>query len=186
MSSEINRQFVAIERLLVPVGVGLTGGSPSIPPLGGALGYDVSTPNNVYLGNSTTWVPIASGASSITNAVVGPISLTGPGLPTLTGTLYLQKIVTSLMSMVYFTLQINQLVTTAVPGVWEAPAATIPAGYIPTTDYEYPMFITVNGSFQTMNSILTMGLDGSIVIGVNFSYVSSTVIFSNYTGNYKI
>jgi hypothetical protein len=187
MTSIINNQQATIDQLITPLVVGITTISPSLVPYSGALGWDKTTPDDLYLGNGSAWIPIsASGGITVTDAVVGPFFMTSAGNPTLTVLLRLQKIVSATVAMVHWTLTVNTGIVATVPAVWVSPPAEVPAGYIPAVTFIYPIFTSVDGSFQSGNSILQIDNTGLISLIINFNYPASSVQFASYGGNYSL
>ncbi len=80
----IDKQYVDVEQLLLPLGVGLqSGGTPSMSNVRQALAYN-NNDNNLYYNNATQWVMInATGVTGPVgptgaNGATGPTGHTGP------------------------------------------------------------------------------------------------------------
>lgn len=58
--SVINLQNCDIDRIIVPQGVTLSS-TPSLTPIAGSLGYDITTPTQLYISNGTSFSLVSNG-----------------------------------------------------------------------------------------------------------------------------
>ena len=172
--------------LLTPIGTGIAANSsPSLAPVNGALGLDTTQAGILYIANGTLWNPV--GENEITDATLSAITLTsGASNPNLTVTMYLQKQAGPSFSMVNFELDIASSITAVVPDTWVSSAGAIAAAFRPASNVDFPMYCTVAGGYEIGNARLRISTAGTISAIINFSYTSSTVVFTTVDGVYKI
>lgn len=173
--------------LLVPLGTGLaTNVFPSLPPIDASLGCDVTTyaSGSLYLGNGSVWNNI--GQSSMSSDTLSAFTMTSAGSnPSLSANLYLQGTAGSAFTMVDFELDINSSITAVTPDTWTSSVGVISAGFRPATTCNFPLYVTVNGAYETANAILTISSAGTVSVKINFTYTSTTVVFTNCNGTFK-
>lgn len=187
MTSEINNQFVYVERLIPPQGVNVaTNSSPSLTPTSGALAWDKSvnssTYNNLYLGTGTNWVAIPSSLTRLTST----FSMTSSGQPSFTGcTLSLETVTVGSIMMKLVSLNINQTITASGSGVWSSPAATVPATFSPTAPVavSYTVFLPCYISIGGTPNITYFSIDSSGAVNL-FIPTSGTILVTCLPGNY--
>ena len=188
MSSQINTQFVDVQRILVPSGKGIsTNISPSLTPMVGSLATDSST-GGLYMGDGTDW--ITAGAStgvieSTSESIIG-FEMTLGGQPSFTGPqLQLFRITIAGREFKFLTLKIQQEITITGNGTWYSPSNTIPVDYRPAGGDVLYFPITSNTAAGYSNtSYVIINTSGSGSIGVSSSAAAGALGFYSFSCMY--
>jgi hypothetical protein len=171
MSSEINNQSVNIQQLVTPEGINIATGSPSLSPINGALAMDSTQAGILYIGNGSTW----NGIPSISDSTVTGITLTQSGQPNVNATLYLQKIVSQTITMVYYSMDLNWSSSPTASGTWETSSGTVPTGFTPATG-TFASFTTIATTEGIQTAQLTINTAGLIKL-----IYEATPVTANFT-----
>ena len=138
--------------------------------------------------NGTTGKLIQDSGITISSSTTASISFTSAGSnPTITGWLKLQKIATSVNSMVYFEVGIFAAPTVTTPDTWTA-TAVIPSGYRPANTGQIvpPVYnSTFPGTIDT-DAQLNVSTAGNIVFNIRDTLTGATIVLSTFYGNYSV
>ena len=138
--------------------------------------------------NGTTGKLIQDSGITISSSTTASISFTSAGSnPTITGWLKLQKIATSVNSMVYFEVGIFAAPTVTTPDTWTA-TAVIPSGYRPANTGQIvpPVYnSTFPGTIDT-DAQLNVTTAGNIVFNIRDTLTGATIGLSTFYGNYSV
>jgi len=154
----------------------------------GAVAYNSTTPNALYVGNGSAFVNVADG-DSISASVLGVTFTSLDTNPSLTGNIYLQKQAVGAINLVTFSININQTITTTSAtglDVWSCPAATIPAAYRPAANQYFPGIVSFGGNFNIANTYFEVDSTGAAAITFTASSITQAIIFKEYSGVYNL
>ena len=182
-SCVFGNQSVSVQQLGSPEGINIASGSPSLVPVKGALAWDPTTISggSLYIGTGTTWDNVAGGGGITGISTSVPVTLTSAGQPSINGTLILQKLTIGIISMVYFQLQMNEVVTNTATSTWTQ-SAIIPVAYRPSQDSSFNNIIENSGTVSTGSSYLIIDTTGALFLGVGSI---STFVLISVSGNYS-
>lgn len=178
MTSRINSQVVAIDRMIVPIGTGVaTNSSPSIPALAGSIAYDQTTPGILYTGDGTLWKsPVVTSMTptftSVTLATTGgtpfplnyyeegSLTVSWTGASITTGIVKFLRI-GSFVSLQFGSVNAGSAATSVFTGT-----AQIPTRLSPTSSVGATVLISVfsNGAFLAPPGICRLTSSGNLTI----------------------